>query len=274
MLILRKPRFAADKIFRNLKVSYSHRKLDLKHIVLIGTHHKAGTIWMSKVFRGICFKLNLSFFSGQQEHLPINADVFFQYNSKFDLDELKKVFAYKGLHLIRDPRDMIVSGCFYHQRAPRHKEEWLYTKNDMFGGLTYQEKLNSYSSIDDKLLFEMENFAQINMANITKWCYNDPNFLEIKYEDLIIDYDMLLFHKIFSHLGFSGEVIPDVLQIAFKNSLFSGRLRDSGHIRSGSVNQWKNHFKQSHRVRFQELFGNVLIRLGYEDNDDWIQQDL
>jgi hypothetical protein len=238
--------------------------IDLNNRVLVGTHHKTGTVWMKSIFRRICQEFGLKYYSGQQEKMPKDFDVFFQDHSRFDLGKLQ--IEYRGLHMIRDPRDRIISGCFYHKES---REPQLHIKRDEFGGLTYQEKINSYESLDDQIMFEMENSAPYGIRDILNWDYKNPAFFEVKYEDLILDENLILFHKIFVFLGFPGKAIPQILRISYDNSLFSGTLRKSIHIRSGETKQWEKYFKPSHKARFLELFGDALIRLGYESNDDW-----
>ncbi len=202
--------------------------------------------------------------------LPADFDIFLEHHSRFDLSQLN--VEYRGLHLIRDPRDMIVSGCFYHQEA---KEKWLHAKIEEYGGLTYQEKINSYATLDEQIMFEMEHskLFGVNIPNMLAWSYTNPRFIEVKYEDLIVDENLMLFQRIFSFLGFPGRIIPQILRIAYDKSLFSGKVRKSDHGRSGEAGQWKKYFKSTHRTRFLELFGDVLMRLRYEESDDWARGD-
>lgn len=236
----------------------------LSNKILIGTHHKTGTLWFHKIFQGICRKFVLSYHTGNQARLPDDFDVFMQDHSKFDLQELKE--PYRGVHIIRDPRDRIVSGAFYHQRS---KERWLHTKKGKYGGMSYQQKLCSLSSLEDKIAFEMNNAACKTIGEMRCWDYKNSNFIEVKYEELILDLDLMQFHRIFSFLGFDGRSIPAALQIAWENSLFSGELEKSGHIRSGEAEQWKTLFTAEHKRQFVDLFGDALIELGYEQNNDW-----
>jgi len=131
--------------------------------ILNGTYHKAGTVWMMRVFIGICKLLNLKYSLSNQLGLPNTFDLFFEAHSNFDFSKID--FAYRGLHVIRDPWDMIVSACFYHLHA---SELWLHEKRDDFGGLTYQEKINTYPDFDDKLLFEMENSTYYEIQHLLK----------------------------------------------------------------------------------------------------------
>ncbi|MEM7063915.1 MAG: sulfotransferase domain-containing protein [Cyanobacteria bacterium P01_B01_bin.77] len=244
--------------------------MNLAYKVLVGTHHKTGTGWMASLFKRICQQFQLSFFSGNQEELPEYFDIFFQPHSQFSFDKLH--LKYKGLHLIRDPRDRIISGCFYHQNS---QEEWLYLKQKKFGGLTYQEKINSYTSLDDQLIFEMENSGLNDIQEMLNWNYSNSSFIEVKYEELILDKDLILFREIFNFLGFPDEHLSKTLNIVRDSSLFSDifkdtKRRNTGHIRSGKPEQWREYFKHTHRVKFLELFNDALIKLGYEENDAWV----
>lgn len=236
----------------------------LENKVLVGTHHKTGTVWMKNIFSQSCSKLKLNFFNGKIEQSPSDFDVLLQEHSQFTLDSIDT--EYKGLHIIRDPRDIVISGCFYHQKA---HEKWLHIPQDKFGGLTYQEKIKSYDTLEDKILFEMENSSLWNIQSIVNWNYTNPAFIEVKYEDLIADVDLLLFHQIFTFLGFSGQFVPEMLKIAYSNSLFSGNLRKTVHVRAGKEKQWEKYFTPKHKAKFLELYDDALIKLGYENNNDW-----
>ena len=236
---------------------------ELENKILIGTHHKTGTVWMKNIFSQIGRKFKLKFVNDKFENIPQEFNIFLQDHSQFDFDRLK--IEYKGLHIIRDPRDIIISGCFYHQKS---HEPWLHLKREELGGLTYQEKINSYESLDDKILFELDN-SEYNLVPIINWDYYNPAFFEVKYEDLIVDTDLLLFHEIFAFLGFSGKVMPEILKIAYDNSIFSGNLKESIHVRSAQKKQWEKYFKPQHKTRFLEMYGDALIKLGYENNNDW-----
>lgn len=235
--------------------------------ILVGTHHKTGTVWLKKIFRAICYEANWQFHASGAPY-PGQANVIFESHSQFPLDKISG--DYRGIHMIRDPRDRIVSGCFYHQKSV---ESWLHEGRDDFGGMTYQKKINSFDSIDDKLMFELEHSGRWGIDEMLAWNYENPRFKEVKYEDLIKDTDLELFGEIFSFLGVPDGAMPTALRIAFNNSLFSGKIKKSVHVRSGTSSQWQKHFKPEHKQRFQEVFPGALIRLGYEENDDWVTAD-
>ena len=222
---------------------------------------------MIQVFRKTARRLGLVFVRhlGTDPYMPSDGfDVFYHHHSKFLLSQTGA--EYRGLHLIRDPRDTIVSGCFYHQHAD---EPWLHRKRKKFGGLSYQEKINSYATFSDKLLFELEHSARSAIRHMSRWDYGNPSFMETKYEDLIRDRNLVLFDEIFRFLGFPDECLPEVRRIAYENSLFSRKHKPDGHIRCGSPSQWRLYFGPAHSRRFLEVYGDVLIQLGYENDDRW-----
>ena len=40
-------------------------------------------------------------------------------------------------------------------------------------------------------------------------------------------------------------------------------------FRSGKTGEWKKHFTDEHKRIFKDVAGDLLIRLGYEQNNDW-----
>lgn len=221
-----------------------------------------------RYIRTISRLLKLKFHNGVQRALEPNQQVFMQVDSAF---ELPKLPGYRGLHIIRDPRDVIISGAAYHEKTV--EEDWLLVPKPEFGGVSYQEKLRSFDDAYDKHVFEMNNRGMQTIRQMGSWNYNDENFIEIKYEDLIVDSELALFSQIFLFLGLSGPALPACLDIAWSRSLFSGALKKNGvHIRSGKPKQWRNIFTKPLAYEFQELFGDVLVRLGYEADASWIDE--
>lgn len=257
-----------EKLNRSLPWNKFERKNTaehgLPHRILVGTHHKTGSLWMRNLFMAICDEYSLLYGSGEQKDLPSAFDVFFQDHSQFDFKALGK--SYRALHLIRDPRDIIISGAFYHQHS---KEAWLHEPMPFLNGQSYQYALNRCVTLEDKILFEMEYAGRHTVGEMLAWDYRNPRVFEAKYEDLIVDAELRCFRKIFAFLGFSFSQMERLLDIAYANSLFSGQISDPEHIRSGRPQQWEIYFNENHKKRFRELFGDALIRLGYEKNQSW-----
>ncbi|HNY01581.1 MAG TPA: sulfotransferase domain-containing protein [Bacteroidales bacterium] len=240
----------------------------LPYKILVGTHHKTGTAWLQSVFEEIAREMSLRFCLTSKKVRPDpGCDIDLNYHSAFDLTSLSA--GYRGVHLIRDPRDIIVSGCFYHQTS---SEAWLYQPLPRLNGATYHDTINSLPSFDEQLLFEMGFIGEVTIRDILNWDYTNPFFQELKYEDLVQDSGLLIFRDLFRFLGFSEDQLPVLLSVAEKHSLFSSGFVRGGHVRSGDSGQWRKHFKPEHKERFIELFGDALVRLGYEQDDNWALQ--
>jgi Sulfotransferase domain len=253
--------------FRNEPAKKVAEPRAIQNLILIGTHHKTGTVWLIRIFAKLCKQYGLNYTRGQITEIPADCDVFHQVHSSYTLNAIDRPF--KGVHIIRDPRDRIISGVFYHLKSD---ELWLHVKDEQYDGMTYQEKLRSFPSLSEQIMFEMENSAHRDILDMIKWDYTNEHFIDVKFEDLMADNDLILFHEIFSFLGIKGHAIPTALSIAWRNSLFSGKVKYSAHIRSGKPREWAEYFTNDHKARFVELFGDALIHLGYEDNNDWASE--
>ena len=172
------------------------------------------------------------------------------------------------LHLIRDPRDIIISAMQYHCRST---EKWLHTARKAFGGMSYQVKLNSLPDDYSRYIFEMDRSAGRVISDIVAWNYNMRNCLECRYEELIIDTGMTLVDAILMHFGFQGEEVEKGKRIFWDNSLFGAlQTGSSPHIRSGSTRQWRDVFDTALAQAFIDRFGDILVQIGYEPDNAWL----
>lgn len=244
--------------------------LNKNKIIFFG-HHKSGSYWISLFLIQLCQKFNKKFHviynSESKNLLQYETDVLIDCNSTSIIESSDIKF--KAVHLIRDPRDIIVSGMFYHKWTD---EEWVNISNEKYG-MSYKEKINSLSN-DEALFFEMDECANFTIKNIKNWNYNNPNILEIRYEDLIVD-TYNIFYKIFNHIGINPIYYPICYEIVYNTSIFKtgrnyGEIENESHIRSGKIGQWKTYFSSEHKKYFLNKFDDILIQLGYEKDNSWI----
>ena len=230
---------------------------------------------------------------GYQKKLKVRADITSFAHSLIDFDREKLPIV--GFHVVRDPRDIIVSGYLYHLRTsekwcvntnfskkspiifPRvpysqeHRtEQWKLAYLNSLQGKSYQEYLQTLDQREG-LLFEMENYGAWTIDSLEKWDFNRQEILEIKFESLADDYEST-FLSIFQHIGLSEPDIELCMDVAVQHDL--GRktvdeIKLIPHVSSPKLSKWKEYFENVHKEVFLEKFGDILIRLGYEDTNDW-----
>ncbi len=239
-------------------------------LIVVCTHHKTGTVWMAGIFRAIKRQYKLKLHGGLQSALPDDADIFLQDHSKVDFAALRKLAAKQGrplraIHIIRDPRDVIISGCFYHTKTT---EKWANKAKASYGGKSYREAISALGSDHDKLVFEMKNAGGKTVNEMQAWDYDNADVFEAKYEDLIDDREYARFKPMMQFLGFKGEDLHSVLEIVKTNSLFGAATGGGGadHVRSGESRQWKATFTPELKAAFLTEFPDALSRLGYDGN--------
>jgi len=219
-----------------------------------------------------------------------NADIVIFQNST--IDSLKFISDnFKGIHVIRDPRDIVVSAYFSHLKT--HKEQsWL---------LEHREKLQKISK--DEGLFEVMDFMKGQMEDFNSWNYNDDRIFELKFETMLEKPEVLL--EGFKFLAFEennssfvlwtknilkkmknrGVPLPKInigvpgvrLNKVIQDHSFKTKARgrtpgksdNQSHYRKGTSGDWKNHFNEEHIRYFKKNYGDVLIKLGYEKDYEW-----
>ena len=182
---------------------------------------------------------------------------------------IKNLPPFKGTHIVRDPRDIVISGYFYHKWCD---EEWA--KKKEFDGLSYQERLNNLDR-NAGISLEIRRFNDDRISIMRNWNYNDDRFYEFRYEEMIGSNADYYYKKIFSHYGFSKEEIDLGVMLmklfSFKNRTGRnvGEIANHSHLRSGKPADWKNYLTEHHKDEIKALFGDVIINLKYEKDNNW-----
>jgi hypothetical protein len=202
-----------------------------------------------------------------QPELRRETDVFVQDHSLVDLSRLPP---HRGSHMIRDPRDVVVSRYFYHLWTV---ESWAHEPKAEYGGRSYQEYLKSLDQ-EAGILAEMDKFADYGLAHMVNWCYGNPDFLELRYEDVIRDEEGC-FRRLFAHYGFTRAAVERSVVIAKRFSFENqtkrkiGEVQPKSHLRSGRPGEWRHLLSDGQKARCKEVLGEALIRLGYETSKEW-----
>lgn len=251
-------------------------------ILCVGTHHKTGTIWMQQVFKALSAALDvpkLSMWKRAVKRLPAEGRVLgTNWDSAFPVELMAREDVL-FLHIIRDPRDVLLSGARYHETAPASKEDWLHEARDDFGGLTYQQKLLSISDPQDRVLFEMDHKHADTLRQMLSWDYTRPDCIEWRYEDLIADTECQMFRAALVRFGLTPDQVDKGVRAFWDNSLFGGMADPNsrktvvaGHVASGAARQWPGKLPVAVARAYLDRFGDDLITLGYEKDRNWLDR--
>jgi hypothetical protein len=239
-------------------------------------HHKCGTTWIRGIFEGVSKKCGFNFknfttpseFGGDlekfisQNHIQAFAFVNAEY------DKIIKSENCRAIHVIRDPRDVVVSAYFSHR--------YSHAVNDGWQRLTLHREQLEKVDIDEGLMLEID-FSSLNFNRMNQWNYADSNILEIKMEDLLVA-EKKSFITIFSFLDLYPHPLTesDLESILDAESFIKktkgrkpGEENQEHHFRKGISGDWKNYFNEKHKDHFKSKYQFLLEKLGYERNDDW-----
>jgi hypothetical protein len=244
------------------------------------------------------FNYNIATFCDRND-VGILSDV----NSRYKY--VKQVDSYLGYHVVRDPRDILVSSYFSSLKT-HSASNWPELE-------THRAAL-SEATREDGLFLEIDFIADVFEA-LENWNYEDPRILEVKMEDLMQD-NYSGFMKIAVHLGLvdeGDESTSSILvqtrnqlrllrnRLAEKSSTLSwlasyperipvlnllgiihrnrfaakaggrgpGKEDSNSHYRKGVSGDWRNHFTTKIEQEFKARYGELLIQLGYEEDRHW-----
>jgi Sulfotransferase domain len=256
--------------------------------IFIATHHKSGTVWMVSTFRRIAKANNFAFvhlntgesgwnlrpdkldyFEQQRTLAESDSDhpaIFVDYHSAIpDLASCKASRGANGIHLIRDPRDMLLSAVRYHLNSD---EAWLHEPQADLGGLTHQQRLHQLDTLEDRIRFEIDQQMGWTIREMSRFDHQGV-FRDVKYEDLVVDESMTLFHELCVGLGMRGGEFVRALESYWQLSIFGGMkaIAESGrhkHIRDSRAQQWRTQLSAEGLEIIQRAFEAEIVGLGYE----------
>lgn len=163
--------------------------------------------------------------------------------------------------IFRDPRDVVVSHVFYvTEMEPNH---------------VHHEYYQSLPDFDARLRVSILGRPDANVefldiagrfAPYINWL-NQTLVMKIHFEDLIRK-RMETLGRIIDHLLDRAPLQTDrgLLLKTIEGAIDPSK---SPTFRSGKTGSWKAHFTDEHKGIFKDVTGDLLIRLGYEENNDW-----
>jgi hypothetical protein len=169
--------------------------------------------------------------------------------------------AFVPYFIFRDPRDVVVSHVFYvTDMEARH------VHHDHYASLPdFNSRLNVSILGRPDAGVEFPDIAA-RFAPYLGWL-GHPEVLSLHFEDLINDRAAAL-ARIMDHLLARAPIAVPRQQIldSLENSINPSR---SPTFRSGKTGEWSKYFTPKHKKIFKDVAGELLIRLGYEKDNNW-----
>lgn len=209
----------------------------------------------------------------------------------------------KGVHIIRDPRDVLISGYFSHLKthpvlssemaAERallqslNKEEGLIKSMDGINGRTLDEmgewNYDENSDIVEMRLETMSGQPQESLRRILahgKWISEEPREgddpLVLRFMGLVNQAwrrsrGVSLFHCRLSRMseGAFNRLDRWVGFERLSGGRKPGQINENSHYRKGVSGDWVNNFTPEVKAAFKKRFGDLVSRLGYEQDESW-----
>ena len=238
-------------------------------------YHKGLTEYFKKIYGRLSqFPLQLY---GSFQHYFHRADFFYQTCRDHSLcslsghmPDLKRFADIRIVRIIRDPRDLLISGYFYHKRAAEHwcaltnptNIDWLMVDGVVPADFPAGDSLTSYLNrvpLEEGLLAELE-FRQKHFASMRQWPHDEKRIRTYRYEDFI---------------GHEAEVIDDIVQFFAFNVIqrnaghyyakrySAGNRKNSAHIRNPVSGQWQKYFTEAVMKQFEDNYGDLLDQYHY-----------
>jgi hypothetical protein len=255
--------------------------------ILVCCYHKSGTHLFRGVLTKICRALGLTLRCelGTIQFLDPAADVTLLCHSLVGFDVSK--YQLRGIRVVRDPREIWVSGYFYHRScseawcinknfAPQHplgfpqipysqlqrSELWKLEYLRGLEGRSYQENLLVRREREG-LEFEGARYAQWTAEAMSSW-RTVESIRDVQLEGIMSRFDATM-SEIFSYLGFSGSELDTAVQVSRSEDVSrwaDSRRKNTLHGFSKSP-RWPQYLARDQVDCFHANHASLIESLGY-----------
>ena len=269
--------------------------------------HKSASMWLSTIAERACALMGKRYiYFYKSTRLGQDFAAFYRRSrhevlsyANAEIHEVQQIEGFRGVHVVRDPRDMIVSAYFFHRNKdlgyPGHR------------AYEHRQRLQQVSK-DEGLALEIA-YSERYLRPLMTWDFSMPHVLELKFEEVTArPYESVL--RMFAFLGLLDEAewpwwqqlidtprfvwnrltrrwggfgrwprhripaekllgIVHALQFARLARRPKGQEDPTSHYRKGQPGDWRNHFTEEHVALFKERYPGLLVRLGYEPDENW-----
>lgn len=164
--------------------------------------------------------------------------------------------------IYRDPRDMLVSQVFF--ATDMHEEHGMHAYYNSLPDFGERLKV-AITGIDRNGLYMVS--VKQRYEGVIEWL-TTPGVMCIRFEDLINNRDATL-HGMLDEVDRTGYNIPTPREKALSILAAAIQPRKSHTFRSGKTGGWHEFFAEEHKKLFKDVAGDLVVRLGYEKNNNW-----
>lgn len=112
----------------------------------------------------------------------------------------------------------------------------------------------------------------VHDVNVGRQWQGDPRYIEVKYEDLVTNTEEPL-RRLFDFLGepYHEQVLRyyEIEGASRDASKFPQNVEATKPIYKQAMGRWSNEFTEDDKRMFKRIGGDLLIQLGYEENEEW-----
>lgn len=164
--------------------------------------------------------------------------------------------------IYRDPRDMLVSQVFF--ATDMHGEHGMH---EYYNSLPdFNARLNVAITGIEKGGLKMVSVKQ-RYEGVFQWL-EQKTVMCLRFEDLINNRDATL-NAMLDEVEKTGYQIPTPREKALSVLVDAIQPKKSRTFRSGKTGGWREFFTEEHTKLFKDVAGDLLVKLGYEKNNDW-----
>lgn len=172
----------------------------------------------------------------------------------------------RGVHLFRDPRDMVTSGYFSHRNShPIDVDGVRWTE-------LIRHRINLLKMDKDAGMAAEVEFSGYFLDHMLSWNYAAPEVLAVRMEDLVSD-SAAQWRRMLDHWQvldlLPADYVDELLATHTFGSLAGGTRKvgevdETSHYRKGVAGDWRNHLNEEHLALFRKRYGDLVERLGYD----------
>jgi hypothetical protein len=275
-------------------------------------HHKGATDWINSILAQVCDELDLRFevvhypemFGGDLNGFVEEYDVEFLSYDNADYEYVRQLGNLRGFHIVRDPRDICVSAYYSHLYSHglggQITAEQRNTLQDLpqAEGLLYEMECREQQFKEmHGWNYDLPNVLEMKMEKLTQNPYK--NLADILIFLGLVDESPLTVKKRFFYDLYRGRCrleertnlkfnkfaaidqlsVERLLGIIWENEFSKkaggrklGEENVKSHYRKGIPGDWKNHFEDIHYAYFLENYNDLLLKLDYENDPNWVTE--